>query len=64
MENVTECELFAVMVDSKQTPSKTYENYENAEAEAVRLATQERRTTYVMKIITRIELNDVKIVRL
>jgi len=60
MEN----ELFAVMVEGRQTTSKTYDNYDNIEAEAVRLATQERRTTYVMKIITKVELNDVKITKL
>lgn len=56
-------EIFAVMVEGKQTPSRTYTNYDEAEKEATRLATQERRTTYVFKAIAVVELNDVKITK-
>lgn len=57
-------EIFAVMVEGKQTPSKTYPNYDEAEKEAARLATQERRTTYVLKAVAELKLNDVKITKL
>jgi len=60
MEN----KIYAVMVEGKQTPSKSYDNYAEAETEAKRLATQERRTTYVMIAIARLDLNDVKITSL
>lgn len=56
--------IYAVMVEGKQTPSKTYSDYESAELEAKRLAQQERRTTYVLLAITKLELNEVKITSL
>jgi hypothetical protein len=58
-------EYFAVMVEGKQTPSKLYENdYESAEKEATRLCTQTKNTAYVLKVVSKIELNEVKITRL
>ena len=56
--------IYAVMVEGKQTPSKTYLTYEDAENEAKRLAQQERRITYVLLAISKLELNDVKITSL
>ena len=52
------------MVEGKQSPSKIYDDYQLAEDEAMRLASQERRTTYVMLLITKVELNEVKITSL
>ena len=49
------------MVEGKQTPTKLYSDYELAEQEAKRLATHERRTTYVLQAVTKLELNDIKI---
>lgn len=54
-------DLYAVMVEGKQTPSVFYDNYEDAEAQAKRLASQEKRTTYVLLAMTKLELNDIKI---
>ena len=65
MENeTTELPKYAVMVEGKSTPTKLYERYTDAEEEAKRLATHERKTTYVLKVIARLELNDVKITML
>jgi len=56
-------EQFAVMVEGKQTPSKLYENYEAACTEATRLARQERRDTYVLQVVAKAEITDVKITK-
>ena len=62
--NMENSEYFAVMVEGKQTPSKLYENdYDSAEKEATRLCTQTKNTTYVLKVVSKIELNEVKITR-
>ena len=55
---------YSVMVEGKQSPSKLYDNYQDAENEAKRLASQEKRTTYVLLAIAKLELNDVKITSL
>lgn len=57
-------ELFAVMVEGKQAPAKLYIDYKMAEAEAKRLAIKERQTAYVMKAVSKLELNEVKITKL
>jgi hypothetical protein len=51
---------YAIMVEGKQTPSKLYDDYESAEVEAKRLASQEKKTTYVLLAVAKYELNDVK----
>jgi hypothetical protein len=56
-------EQFAVMVEGKQTPSKLYEDYESATSEATRLARQERRDVYVLKVVAKAEISDVKITK-
>lgn len=53
--------MYAVMVEGKSTPSKFHDDYEIAEFEAKRLAQNERKTTYVLLAITKVELNDVKV---
>lgn len=53
--------LYAVMVEGKQTPSKFHDNYADAETEAKRLANNERKTTYILLAVTKLELNDIKI---
>lgn len=55
---------YTVMVEGKQSPSKLYDDYQDAENEAKRLASQEKRTTFVLLIITKLELNDVKITKI
>jgi hypothetical protein len=57
-------EIFAIMVIGKQTPSKTYEDYFEAQVEAMRLVREERKPAYVMKAIAFIELSEVVITRL
>ena len=52
---------FALMVEGKQTPSKLYDTYDEAEQEARRLARSERRNTYILKVIALVELSDVKV---
>ncbi len=52
---------FAVMVEGKQTPSKLYEDFDSASHEATRLARQERRDVYVLKVVAKAEISDVKI---
>lgn len=52
---------FAVMVEGKQTPSKLYSSSLEAEAEAIRLARQERKDVYILKIVGKAEMTDVKI---
>lgn len=55
---------YAVMVDGMSAPAMLHDNYEAAEAEAARLGRKERRTTYVLLAITKVELADVKITSL
>jgi hypothetical protein len=57
-------EQFAVMVEGKQTPSKLYEDYESATSEAIRLARQERKDVYVLKVVAKAEISDVKLTKL
>jgi hypothetical protein len=53
--------MFAVMVEGKQTPSKLYGSSLEAESEAMRLARQERKDVYILKIVGKAEMTDVKI---
>lgn len=53
---------FAVMVEGKQTPSKLYGNSLEAESEAIRLARQERKDVYILKVVGKAEVADVKII--
>lgn len=52
-------EIFAVMVEGRQTPSKIYSEQCDAENEAKRLALKERLTTYTVKAVSKFSLNDV-----
>jgi hypothetical protein len=52
---------FAVMVDGKSTPSKFHDSFDDALFEATRLAKIERRDTYVLKVVAKAEITDVKI---
>lgn len=54
-------EKWAVMVEGKSLPQKFQASYEEALAEASRLAKQERRTVYILQPIAVVELNDVKV---
>jgi 5-formaminoimidazole-4-carboxamide-1-beta-D-ribofuranosyl 5'-monophosphate synthetase len=57
-------ETFAVMVVGQQTPSKTYENYNEAEKEAIRLVNQTRKSAFVLKAVSLIELKEIEVTRL
>lgn len=56
--------VFAVMVEGKQTPSMFHESYDEAQAEAERLAKKEKRTAFVLKAVTKLEVSEVKIIPL
>ena len=53
---------YAVIVDG-QTPSLKYTDYNEAEGQAKRLAVKERKTAYVLVVVAKIELSEVKITR-
>lgn len=57
-------DVFAVMVIGSQTPSKVYEDYWEAENEAIRLVKHTKRNAFVLKVITSVELSEVVINRL
>lgn len=58
-------EIFAVMVIGKTTPSVTYDNYEEAEIEAKRLAIKERPLiVYVLRVVAKLETSEVVVTRL
>jgi hypothetical protein len=57
-------DLFAIMVIGKQTPSKIYTDYFEAQEEAMRLVKQERQPAYVLKAVALVELQEVTITRL
>jgi hypothetical protein len=44
------------MVENRQTPTKLYDDYEAAKAEAMRLSIKERQTSYVLIAIAKVEL--------
>jgi hypothetical protein len=54
-------QIFAVMVEGKQTPSKIHRSFEEAEMEATRLAKLERKTVYILKAVAKVEMVDVKV---
>lgn len=56
--------IYAVMVESRNSPTKVFSNYEDALIEAKRLALKERLTAYVLVAITKLELNELKITQL
>jgi hypothetical protein len=53
-------EGFAVMVSDKQTPTKLYAEFIEAEAEAKRLCIKEHKTTWVLKAVAIYEVGEVK----
>jgi len=57
-------EIFTVMVIGKQTPAKTYNDYFEAQDEAIRLVKEERKSAYVLKAICLVELQEVVLTRL
>lgn len=52
---------FALMVVGKQNPSVLHETFKDAELEAIRLAKSERRDVYILKVVAKAELNDIKL---
>lgn len=56
--------VYAVMVEGKQTPSRLHYSYDEAQAEAERLAKKEKRTAFVLKAVTKLEVSEVKIISL
>ena len=52
---------FAVMVEGKSTPSKLHDTFDQAKDEATRLARLERRDVYVLKVVAKAEISDVKV---
>jgi hypothetical protein len=54
-------QIFAVMVEGKQTTSKIHRSFEEAEMEATRLAKLERKTVYILKAVAKVEMVDVKV---
>lgn len=55
---------FAVMVEGKQLPSKLHDTFDEAIYEASRLARLEIKNVYILKVVAKAELSDVKIVLL
>lgn len=53
---------FAVMVEGKSTPSKLHDTFDQAKDEATRLARLERKDVYVLKVVAKAEISDVKII--
>lgn len=56
-------EIFAVIVFGKSAPMCFHDNYLDAENEAVRLCKKERIRTYVLKVVSTVELQEVIITR-
>jgi hypothetical protein len=56
-----EQKIYSVMVVGKQTPTKFYDRYQEALNEAKRLASIERKTTYVLLAVIRCDFTDVTI---
>jgi hypothetical protein len=52
---------FAVMVEGKNLPSKIHTSFDEAQAEATRLARLERKDVYILKVVAKAEISDVKI---
>jgi hypothetical protein len=52
---------FALMVEGKQAPSKLHDSLEEATAEATRLAKITRQDVYILKVVGKAEISDVKI---
>lgn len=56
--------FYAVMLEGKQTPSKLYENRLDADNEAIRLASRERVTAYVLMAISKTIIKDVELINI
>jgi hypothetical protein len=52
---------FALMVEGKSTPSKLHDTFDEAQIEATRLARIERKDVYVLKVVAKAEIADIKI---
>lgn len=52
-------EYYMVFVVGRQSPTHFHDTKELAEAEAVRLTKKERATVFVLKAVSKFELNDV-----
>lgn len=52
---------FAVMVEGRQLPSKLHDTFDQAKDEATRLARLERKDVYILKVVAKAEIADVKI---
>ena len=53
-------EYFMVYVVGKNSPTQLHNEIETAESEAIRLTQKERTTTFVLKAVSKFELNEVK----
>lgn len=53
---------FAVMVEGKQLPSRLHDSLEEATTEAIRLAKTTRQDVYVLKVVAKAEITEVKII--
>ncbi len=54
-----EKEIYMVHVVGKESPTRFHNNQSEAEIEAIRLAKKEREIVFVLKAISKFELNDV-----
>jgi len=52
---------FALMVEGKQAPSKLHDSLQEATTEATRLAKITRQDVYILKVIGKAEISDVKV---
>jgi len=50
------------MVEGKQGPSKLHYSLEEATTEALRLARATRQDVYILKVVAKAEISDVKII--
>jgi len=49
-----------VFVDGRNTPSRVYDNIDEAETEAERLCEKEKRKTFVLKAVCKFELKNIE----
>lgn len=59
---MNEEEQFALMVEGKSMPQVIHKDINEAMNEAVSLSRKEQKTCYILKIIGRAELKDVKLI--
>ncbi len=52
--------FYMVFVDGRNTPSRVYDNIDEAETEAERLCEKEKRKTFVLKAVCKFELKNIE----